>query len=412
MELRPYQIELSAKGVKILKEFNIVYFALEPRVGKTLISFETAKNYGANNILFVTKKKAITSILSDFKLFNSEMKLDIINFESVSKMKGNYDLIIVDEAHSISAFPKASKRAKDLKEICKNLPIIFLSGTPTPESFSQIYHQFWISSFSPFKEFTNFYKWSKVYVDVQKKNCGFAIINDYSKAYIDKIEQVTKKYFIDYSQEEAGFTSFIQEQILTVPMNAKIWELCKIIKRDKVYQFKDSERVILADTSVKEQSKIHQISSGTVICENGEKVILSNEKALFIKEKFKGQKIAIYYKFDSERKMIESVFEKTTDDAEKFNKESDFVYVGQFVSSREGVNISTADALIFINIDFSSLSYLQSKARIQTKDRTKESKLYWCFSDKGIERLIYKMVVKKQDFTNKYYKKFANEIGV
>ena len=33
-----------------------------------------------------------------------------------------------------------------------------MSGTFTPESYSQIYHIFWISKYSPFAKYTNFYK--------------------------------------------------------------------------------------------------------------------------------------------------------------------------------------------------------------------------------------------------------------
>jgi hypothetical protein len=41
----------------------------------------------------------------------------------------------------------------------------------------------------------------------------------------------------------------------------------------------------------------------------------------------------------------------------------------QIVAGREGVNLSTADALVFYNIDFSATSYWQARARLQTKDR-------------------------------------------
>ena len=63
--LRDYQIELSEKAVKILRLKNIVYLSMEVRTGKTLTSLNTAKLYGAKNVLFLTKKKAISSIEKD-----------------------------------------------------------------------------------------------------------------------------------------------------------------------------------------------------------------------------------------------------------------------------------------------------------------------------------------------------------
>ena len=62
MKLRNYQIELSEKGCDILSELGIVYFAMEVRTGKTLTALNTAQLFGAKNVLFLTKKKAIGSI--------------------------------------------------------------------------------------------------------------------------------------------------------------------------------------------------------------------------------------------------------------------------------------------------------------------------------------------------------------
>jgi hypothetical protein len=82
------------------------------------------------------------------------------------------------------------------------------------------------------------------------------------------------------------------------------------------------------------------------------------------------------------------------------------------VSGREGTNLSTADALVMYNIDFSATSYWQARARMQTKDRIKASKLYWIFSEKGIEHFVYKAVVKKQNYTKKFFSKDMKFIGL
>ena len=41
---------------------------MQTRTGKTLTALTAAENYGAKNVLFVTKKKAIDSIVSDYEL--------------------------------------------------------------------------------------------------------------------------------------------------------------------------------------------------------------------------------------------------------------------------------------------------------------------------------------------------------
>ena len=54
---------------------------------------------------------------------------------------------------------------------------------------------------------------------------------------------------------------------------------------------------------------------------------------------------------------------QATDDPDIFNAVSDSVFIGQVKSCREGVNLSSADHLIFLGIDYSALSYLQGRER-------------------------------------------------
>jgi hypothetical protein len=100
MELRQYQKTIAREACSKIKELGIIYLALQTRVGKTLTALHCAQLYGAKNVLFVTKLKAIGSIESDFEMLKPDYNLTVINFESVSKKKGNYDFAIIDESHS------------------------------------------------------------------------------------------------------------------------------------------------------------------------------------------------------------------------------------------------------------------------------------------------------------------------
>jgi len=79
----------------------------------------------------------------------------------------------------------------------------------------------------------------------------------------------------------------------------------------------------------------------------------------------------------------------------------------QIVSGREGINLSKADVLVYYNIDFSAVSYWQSRARLQTINRDKID-IYWIFSKNGIEEHIYKSVCKKKNFTLQTFKKIVS----
>ena len=406
MHLRDYQIKLSDKATKILNQYGLVYLAMEVRTGKTLTAFATAHKFGAKKVLFVTKKKAIDDIITQAKKLGLDLEIYVTNYEQLHNVSDEFDLIIIDEAHSLGAFPTPSLRAKELKRICNGKPIIYLSGTPTPESFSQIYHQMWVSSFSPFEVYRNFYSWAKDYVDIRKKYLYGKQINDYSSAKKDLIEQKTKHLFLSFTQEDAGFTELVKENVLYVKMEASTYKFAERLRIDKIVTNKDGEAV-LGDTAVKLMNKLHQIYSGSVIIDapKREGKVFDYTKAEFIRDYFKGKKIAIFYKFAAEQMAIKWIMGKCYDNPTEFNNAIDGCFISQIVSGREGVNLSTADALVFFNIDFSATSYWQSRARIQTKDRMKEAQIYWVFSEGGIEDKIYKAVMDKKDYTLDYFRK-------
>ena len=114
---------------------------------------------GAQSVLLLTKKKALGSIGPRTpRSCASRYEFCAINYESMHKLpKINWDLIILDEAHALGAFPKASKRAKAVRDLVRNRYVILLSGTPTPESYSQMYHQVYGIPTNPFRGYKNFY---------------------------------------------------------------------------------------------------------------------------------------------------------------------------------------------------------------------------------------------------------------
>lgn len=403
MQLRQYQQDISAQGVEILKEKQILYLALEVRCGKTLTALNTAQLFGVNRVLFLTKKKAISSIQKDFDAFDFDFDITIINDESLHLVAGNFDLIIHDEHHRFGAFPKPNKVAQLFKKRYANLPMIFLSGTPTPESFSQWYHQMWVSNYSPFKQYTNFYKWAVDYVNVTEQNLGYAKVKVYKDGIESKIMPQIEPFIITFTQSQAGFTSEVNEHILECEMQPITYQVIKRLKRDLIVVNPEGQ-VILGDTSVKLMQKTHQLSSGTCKFEDGTSKIIDNSKAVFINDHFYKQKIAIFYKFKEEFNALKSIYgDNLTEDLTEFNS-SDKCIALQIVSGREGISLKEAKYLVYYNIDFSATSYWQSRDRLTTMDRSTND-IYWIFSKGGIEYNIYKSVQNKKNFTLNLFKK-------
>ena len=414
MRFRDYQTEIIAEASEILIKHGLVYLAMEVRTGKTLTSLGICDTIGAQSVLFITKKKPMKDIESDLLLFNPQFRINIINYESLHKVdqlplfEGDknlkIDTIICDEAHSMGAFPKPSKRAKQVRELVRKhgCGLILMSGTPTPESFSQMYHQVWSHRANPFAHYKNFYAWAKDYVNVKQIMIAGNRINDYSNGLETKILESVDPYMISFTQKQAGFTSTIKENVLYVNMDIKTHKMCKILRQDKVVN--GSEEVILADTGAKLMSKLHQLYSGTVIFESGKSQVLDWSKAEFIAKEFYDRKVAIFYKFKAELQALQDVYpsSRLTIDLEEFRANPKMSIALQIVSGREGISLKEAEHIVYYNIDFSATSYWQSRDRMTTQMRPK-NEVFWIFSDGGIEGDIYKTVNNKKNYTLKHF---------
>ena len=394
-KLRDYQKKASIDGFDILRKKGILILNFEVRTGKTHIALDIGRNY--NNVLFVTKKKAMSSIEADYKTAGHTYNLTVINYESLHKIKGRFDLVIADESHGLGAYPKPSKRVKELsKHITKDL--ILMTGTLLPESNAQIYHQLYVSHKTPFRAYRSFYNWHKVFGTPATIYTSYGEAKDYSIVDFSKIKEYIKPLLLTYTQKEAGFNSNIKEKILRVPIKESTIKLANRLKKDLVVEGKDE--VLLADTGVKLMSKLHQLYSGTVKFESGNSKVIDYSKAEYIKKNFEGKKLAIFYKFKEELNAINSVLD-VTQDIEEFNTTDKHIAL-QIVSGREGINLSKADFIIMYNIDFSAVSYWQARDRMTTIKRSNNI-VYWLFSIGGIEDKIYKAVMNKKNYTTQTF---------
>lgn len=407
-KLRDYQEKISTEIANLLPERKILYLNGEVRSGKTLIALEVCKKINAKKVLIITKIKAFSSIQSDYNNFGYTFSLTIINKESLHTIiENDFDIILIDEAHQYAAYPKASKFQKDIRSRFGNKMLLLLSGTMSPESFSQIYHQFQLSNHSPFKKYTNFYKWAADYVDVKIKNLGYAKVNDYSQGKEKEIKGVIRHFVFTVTQKDAGFYSKVNELVLEVEMKPITYQIISKLKKDLVVKGASGIEIV-ADTGAKLLQKVHQLSSGTIKIDNDTSLIIDNSKAVYIAEHFKNEKIAIFYKYVAQLKSLQEVLgNKLTTDINEFNTTDKWLAL-QFISGREGVNLSKADALVMIEIDFSATTYFQAKDRMTLKERL-ENNVFWIFGKNTIEQDIYKRVINKKHYTTS---NFIKENGI
>ena len=245
---------------------------------------------------------------------------------------------------------------------------------------------------------------------IKLKYLGYAQVKDYSDADKKKFWHYIRYYILTFTQLEAGFTTSVNESVLEVEMKPITYKIIEKLHKDLVVTASDG-KLILGDTGVKLQQKTHQLFSGTIKFEDGSTRVIDDTKACFIQHTFKDYKIGIFYKFIAELEMLKAVLkDKLTTDLDEFNSTDKWIAL-QIVSGREGISLKEADYLIYFNIDYSAVSYWQSRDRLTTIDR-KENNVFWLFSENGIERQIYKAVQNKKNFTLSIFKKENNGIKI
>jgi len=405
--LKPHQERAVAEGSAILKHYGLVYLDMGMQTGKTFTSFCIGIECGFPKAVFVTKKSNITNIQAQAAHF-PELEILVTTYGCFYKTASFIDdstLIIIDEAHCYGTYPKPSARYKQARVLTKSRSIVFLSGTPTPESFSQLYHQLSLSSRSPWNSFPNFYAWAKEYVRIRQVEYQGRPTNNYDNGIKEKILGDFEKYRVIIGQEEAGFRFVeIEEEFLDVKMSSYTHMLFELMLKLN-YIVKGTEgTVVSSESEASLQQKCHQICSGTLKLNDNESVIFDRTKAYAIADHAYDRhiyKFIVFYKYVQEGKMLREVFPNVIDDSVEFQEAREGVFLKQVVSGREGITLNTADWIYMFNIDFGWLSYDQAKNRVNGLHKTEQPHLVWVFGDTGLERAILKKVMGKKKFNSK-----------
>ena len=402
MKLYKHQIKMISEAKPILNKYNLVYIAAETRTGKTLSTIFLLKD-DYQSILVITKKKAISSWNSDLSLANVD-NFTVINYEAIHKLDhNNYDVIVLDESHSLGSYPKPSVRAKNIKAIAKGKKIVYLSATPSAETFSQVYHQLWISSYTPFEE-KNFYKWYKHYGEDDSIMIQGRRVMRYKAAYADMILENINHLIVNMTKVSASFDVIVKEQKHFIGIDSKYIDLLNYFEKNRVIQLHGYD--VVAETVPATINKLHQLSGGTLKIDDKISVITSLHKVKYIQEHLsKDDKIVILCNYIKERDLLLSNLVNSTNDVEKFKYGNYKYFVGHIKTFSEGVDFSYANSMIIYSLNFSATTYLQSRERLANKKRVKPIVVHYLFTKDTLDEYIYEAVSNKINFTSKYYQR-------
>jgi len=385
MKPLPHQEQAANELYKLLKTKGYAYLQGQPRSGKTYTAILVAEMSKAKNILILTKKNAINGWTKFINLPHITKKYTVTNYEQASKLKDEYDFIIIDESHNIGSFPKRSKRNKEIVRLAKNIPHLHLSGTAIVESPASIYHQMHISKYSPFK-CKNFYDFHRKYGIPKSIFINGREIKDYKHTKPELIDYINT-FTVYITQQDAGIDIKVKDVLHYIDLDKYIKNLYNKLQRERVLE----DLNYIADTTMKLRVALHQLEGGTLKLDDGtiwKAPIL--DKINYIRDNFDlTKRVGIMCHFKAEQDLIKSMLPE--------------VEVYSSNAHAEGVDLSHLDTFIIYSQDYSGAKHIQRRERIANINGSNTTEIHYLLVKRAISEQVYNAVSKKLDFNNSLY---------
>lgn len=277
----PHQIEKAKECLKMIEEKGIAFLAGEARSGKTFTSILTTESLkDVSRVLVLTKKNAISGFN---KFIHNELRCTyyVTNYEQVKKLKKeDYDFVILDESHSLGAFPKPSLRTKAIKELAYDKRVLLLSATPTVESLSGIFHQCFITKYNPF-DFKNFYAFHKEWGIPSSQFIAGRELKLYNKTKPELIEAINK-FSVFLTQKDAGINLQAIDELHYIDLDDRTKKMYNHLQKNKVLEIEDefgNTATIICDSVMRLRVVLHQIESGIFKIGGDDNVTYNLDKA-------------------------------------------------------------------------------------------------------------------------------------
>lgn len=417
-----YQVELANIGYDILKANAIIYLAMEERTRKTLIAILIAEYADVQNVLVITKKKPLTGWMETLKKFKHSKDYTVTNYHKACKVVGDYDLVILDEAHNyISGYPKRSKMWLDVRKLTKKKPIIFISATPYAQTPALLFNQLALSDWSPWHKYSSFYAWYKTYGTGDTKWISGRQIPCYDKVKEKEVLTCVEDLFIVKTRKELGFDHEPKDLIHYIELEEHTRAIYNTLVKDKVIE---EPFEIVADTVIVMRTSLHQLEGGTIkttsltapeqvsnlVKTRKEKVkdedgivlgiryhcyytLEEYAKVQYILDNFGDTKdVVIMYNYIAEGIKLRSIFEHAE--------------ILQATSFAEGIELSHVKHLIIYSQDFSTARHTQRRARQASLDRDEPIIVNYLLVKNGLSEQVYNAVtLNKTNYVDSLYER-------
>jgi SNF2 family DNA or RNA helicase len=408
---------------------------MEQGTGKsipTLIRiFELYKQGEIKNALIVAPKATMGAWYRDIEKFfdKSEQKLlenliTVINYDSVwRKGKGydrQWDCIVLDESHFIKN--RTSKRSSFLLKLSLGAKYRYiLTGTPIGNGqLENIWAQY---AFLKPKVVRGRVA-SEIFGTYRQFEDKYCILNQWWKPYryinVDELQDIIAEYSYRVTKEEClDLPDKLPDEVYDIELKEP--KLYKELHKHSTIEEMD----LLAENPLARMVRLRQICSGFINDEQGELTELKCEKLKVLQEFLDGweKKLVIFcefrYSIDAVSGLLKKLKikhvildgrQKDKQIWRKFQSDPQIqVIICQYQSGSAGIDLYSADTIIFYEPTLRSNTLEQSKDRIHRIGQTNKCSYIHFISKGTIEVAIYKALKGYNDFSEKLFTEYMQE---
>lgn len=361
-----------------------------------------------------TRRLTVAKVLGSEKerihALESESDIYVINRENVQwlyeyyhkKKSFPFDMLVIDESSSFK-----NPQAKRFKAIRKLRPlfkrIVILTGTPAPNTLLDIWAQMYLLDGGE-RLGKTITEYRTRYFTPDKTNghvvYSYRLLPGGDKAIFSKMQDICM------SLKAKDYLTLPEriENVITVEMNPKEWELYKQMEREHVLSLASDDDVSALNAAAL-AGKLLQLANGSIYNDEGEIVVVHNEKIERLKELVEtneGKPMLVFYNFKHDLQSIKEAFPKavelkTDDDVAEWNKGNIQMLLAHPASAGYGLNLQAGgNIIVWYGLTWSLEQYQQANARLHRQGQTQPVIIHHLVTKGTMDEQVMKALERKE----------------
>jgi len=337
--------------------------------------------------------------------------IHVINFENliwlIENFEWKWDMLVVDESTSFKNH--ASKRFKKLKKVLKKLDsVVLLTGTPSPNGFTDLWGQMYIldSGERLGKTITQFRQMFCKAIRIGSLNFKWEV---YSWAE-SQIKERIKDLCI--SMQASDYLTLPSKIVLYQYVNLpeKIMKLYELKRNEFILNINENKQIDSKSAGTK-INKLLQVCNGSVYDEDGSEILIHDLKIQRLKEILNDNPdenflVAYSFKSDLNRLKLAFPFAKVLNSNPKlvddWNNKKIKMLLAYPRSSGKGLNIQFGGSvIIWFGLSWDLDSYQQFNARLYRQGQKKPIRIIHILAKDCTDDILVKAALSKKNLKQK-----------